>query len=113
LPSPELVVALICYFFSYSTFYVQCPCVWQMTDWLDKMTDRLHKFFHPNHASNGWHTDLQVINNPPHFPQVYCSFPASTSGVHLRGRLFKVCCRFCGSLTWQLWFVTAVLLIEQ
>ena len=41
------------------------------------------------------------------------SFPASTSSVHQRGRLFKVCCLFCGSLNWQSWFVTAVLFIEQ
>ncbi len=80
LPSSALVVVLIFYFFSYSIFYVQRPSV----------VHRFHK-----------KTDLQggTINNPPQFPQVDCSHPASTSGVHLRGRLFKVCCRFCGSLT--------------
>ena len=59
-------------------------------------------------------TNLQVINNPPPLSQqVSCSFPASTSSVHQRGRLFKECCLFCGSLNWQSWFVTAVLFIEQ
>ena len=81
-------------FFSYSIFYVQRPSV---IHWLHKKTD----------LQGG------TINNPPQFPQVYCSHPASTSGVHLRGRLFKVCCQFCGLLTWQLWFVTVVLLIKQ